>query len=398
MNVLMAHNHYLIRGGEDESFRAEAWMLRDAGHHVTEYTDHNDRIESMRSVRKAVNTLWSTETYGNIRRLLRQHQIDVLHVQNFFPLISPSIYYAARAERVPVVQSLRNYRLLCSNSFFFRDGKPCESCLGTTLQLPALKHACYRDDRAATATVVAMSTGHRLLGTWSREVGVYIALTEFARQKYIEGGWDGDKIVVKPNFVTPDPGPGEACRRGFVFVGRLSPEKGIRTLLSAWESLGPKGKQLLVIGDGPLRAEVESVAAQNPAVTYLGRQSQETMLEVMGKAEAVIVPSEWYETFGRVVIEAYSKATPVIASKIGALEEIVGGTGAGILFTPGDVPSLTQAVLQMSTDGESCVHMGRIARDRFESEFTSTKNLSQLVGAYDLARDRMQRESRSRNP
>lgn len=381
----MAHNHYLVRGGEDESFKAETMMLRDAGHAVTTYTRHNLELEGMGGPRQAATTVWSQETYNTVRKLLRSSGAHVLHVQNFFPLVSPSIYYAARAEGVPVVQSLRNYRLLCVNGLFFRDGRPCEDCLGKRVQLPGIIHACYRDSRQASTVVAAMNAAHRLIGTWSRMVEVYIALTEFARQKFLDGGWPAERIVVKPNFVHPDPGVGAQERNGMLFVGRLSAEKGLATVLAAWRVLGPQGIPLRIVGDGLMRRTVQEAASSNPGIDYLGPRSNEEILDLVGNAQAVIVPSEWYETFGRVVIEAYAKGTPVIASRIGALAEIVEHEGTGLIFAPGSVQELVAAVQRVVRQPESWRSMGVRARSRYEESYTADRNYHYLLEAYARA-------------
>lgn len=395
MHVLMAHNHYLFPGGEDESFRAETRMLRDAGHAVTTYTVHNEQLSTLSGLRQATTTIWSNESYRTVRSLLRTTGANVLHVQNFFPLVSPSIYYAARAEGVPVVQSLRNYRLLCPNGFFYRDGRPCEDCLSKPVQLPGIVHGCYRGSRQASTVVATMNGVHRLAGTWSRMVQVYIALTDFAREKYIEGGWPADRILVKPNFVHPDPGIGGSKRDGMMFVGRLSPEKGVATLLAAWKHLGPQGVRLRIVGDGPLRSTVEEAASRIPGVSYLGPRSNPDMLELVGAAQALIIPSEWYETFGRVAIEAYAKGTPVIASRIGAVAEIVEHTHTGLLYTPGDVQELVGTVQSAVRQPQEWNQIGANARRRFETSYTAEQNCDQLLAIYAQAQAAVPRQRRT---
>jgi glycosyltransferase involved in cell wall biosynthesis len=210
-------------------------------------------------------------------------------VQNFFPLISPAVYYAARAEGVPVVQTLRNYRLLCSNGLFFRDGHVCEDCLGKTLPWPGVIHACYRESRAGTVPVAAMISIHRALRTWTRMVDVYIALTEFARQKFPEGGLPAKRIVTKPNFVHPDPGPGEGQGGYAMFVGRLSSEKGVGTLLEAWERLGGR-IPLKVVGDGPLASRMIEASRKPLGIEWLGRRPLEEVYARMGRRECSSSP------------------------------------------------------------------------------------------------------------
>jgi glycosyltransferase involved in cell wall biosynthesis len=310
MRIVVVHNHYQIRGGEDESYQAEARMLCEAGHEVVRFTEHNDRVEGIGAARTALRAVWSREAYRHTRDLLRSSPADILHVQNFFPLMSPSVYYAGRAEGVPVVQTLRNYRLLCPSAIFFRDGHVCERCMGKALPWPGVVHSCYRGSRDATAAVTAMIATHRLANTWADKVDLYIALTEFARRKFIEGGLPAAKIVVKPNFVHPDPGPGEHRGGYALFVGRLSEEKGVATMLRAWGRAGVRWR-LLVAGEGPLTEEVSRAAEHG--VEYLGRRPVAEVYRLMAEAEVLVLPSEWYETFGRVAARAEYEAKYTVA-------------------------------------------------------------------------------------
>jgi glycosyltransferase involved in cell wall biosynthesis len=201
MHILAVHNLYQIRGGEDECYEAEVKLLKDAGHQVDRYEETNDRIAALSKTQMAIKTVWSQEAYQTVKRQLTGQAYDVVHVHNFFPLISPSIYYAAHEQGVPIVQTLHNYRLLCPNALFFRNGNVCEECIGKAIPYPGVVHGCYRESRTASAGVVAMLAFHRAKNTWIDTVDRYIALTEFARQKFIEGGLPAEKIVVKPNFV-----------------------------------------------------------------------------------------------------------------------------------------------------------------------------------------------------
>lgn len=384
MEIVVAHNHYQLPGGEDESYHSEVRMLREAGHEVVLFTEHNDRVKVLGHMRTAMRTIWSAESYRQMRQMLRAGQADILHIQNFFPLISPSVYYAGRAEGVPIIQTLRNYRLLCPNAQFFREGQVCEHCMGKTLPWPGIAHSCYRGSRTATAAVTAMITAHRLVGTWIEMVDLYVTLTEFARKKFVEGGLPAEKIVVKPNFVHPDPGVGEHRGGYALFVGRLSAEKGTATLLNAWERTGGCGR-LRIVGDGPMREQIQRAAERIAGVEYLGRRTVEEVYALMAEAEVLIFPSEWYETFGRVAVEAFAKGTPVIAANIGAIAELVQHGRTGLLFRPGDGADLAAALEWAWGHPRELARMGREARREYEAKYTAESNYRALMEIYELA-------------
>ncbi len=384
MRILAVHNLYQIRGGEDECYEAEIQLLRNAGHQVDEYSETNDRIASLSKVQVASKTVWSDEAYHAVKQQLMQHAYDVMHVQNFFPLISPSVYYAAREQGVPVVQTLHNYRLLCPNALFFRDGQVCEDCLGKAIPYPGVVHRCYRESRTASAGVVAMLAFHRAKRTWLEQVDRYIALTEFARQKFIEGGLPAHKILVKPNFVNPDPGIGTGQGGYALYVGRLSVEKGLDTLLAAWEQL-PQPLPLKIVGDGPLAAQVTEATQRLPHVTWLGRRPMAEVHALMGDAMFLVFPSKWYETFGRVAIESFAKGTPVIASNIGAIAELVDADRTGLLFEPANSDDLAAKVEALLAHPTKLAQMRHAARAEFEAKYTAQANYQHLIDIYTKA-------------
>ncbi|MEO0935291.1 MAG: glycosyltransferase, partial [Cyanobacteria bacterium J06641_2] len=333
MRILSIHNQYQIRGGEDESSKSEQQLLREMGHYVDVYQEHNDRVAEIGAVPMAFRTVWSQESYSIVKKKLISSKYDIVHIQNFFPLVSPSVYYAAKSEGVPVVQTLRNYRLLCPNGLFFRNGQVCEDCMGKNIPFPGVMHGCYRNSRPASGAVATMLTVHRAMRTWTEMVDVYISLTEFARQKFIAAGFPPEKIVVKPNFINPDPGIGQGKGGYALFVGRLSVEKGLDTLLTAWEHLDKK-IPLKIVGDGPLADKVVEAAKRIPEVEWLGRRPMPEVHQLMGEAMFLVFPSKWYETFGRVAVEAFAKGTPVVAANIGAIAELVDSGRTGVHFRP----------------------------------------------------------------
>jgi glycosyltransferase involved in cell wall biosynthesis len=389
MRVLLAHNAYQQRGGEDVVFESELDLLRSRGNKVSSYLVSNNEVLKANRFRLAADTLWSSGTKRTLQHLLRETQPHVAHFHNTFPLISPAGYAACRAEGVPVVQTLHNYRLLCPNALFFRDGHVCEDCMGKIVTWPGVAHSCYRGSRAATGVTAAMLTTHRVLHTWAEAVDVYVALTEFARQKFIEGGLPAEKLVVKPNFVWPDPGPGEGGGRYALFVGRLSPEKGVNTLLAAWELVGDK-LPLKIVGNGPMSAQVEDVTKRFAGVEWLGSASATRVYHFMGEATVLVFPSEWYETFGRVAVEAFARGTPVIGANIGAIGELIDHGRTGLHFRPGDPEDLAARVDWILSHPLAFAGMRRAARAEFETKYTADRNYEMLVKTYETAMARTQ--------
>ncbi|MEM6433151.1 MAG: glycosyltransferase family 4 protein [Cyanobacteria bacterium P01_D01_bin.115] len=389
MRILSIHNQYQIRGGEDESRELEERLLRDHGHIVDVYEENNRDIQNYRSLHLTLKTIWSQQSYDFVRQQLRTHRYDLIHVQNFFPLISPSVHYAAQAEGVPVVQTLRNYRLVCPNALFFRDGQVCEDCVGKPIPYPGVIHGCYKKNRLASAAVAAMISSHRAMKTWLNQVNVFIALTQFAKQKLVEGGLPAEKIVVKPNFIYPDPGVGSGQGNFALYVGRLSVEKGLDTLLEAWQTL-PQPFPLKIVGDGPLADMVQQTARAIPTIEWLGRKPMAEVHRLMGEASVLIFPSKWYETFGRVAIEAFAKGTPVIASRIGAIAELIDDGKTGLYFEPANAQQLAQKVSWFLNNPANHLAMRQAARQRFLDHYTEEANYQQLISIYDKVQNRPQ--------
>jgi glycosyltransferase involved in cell wall biosynthesis len=392
MKVLMLHNRYLIPGGEDQSTAAEVALLRDYGHEVELLEQDNRDIEQLGKVRTATGTVWSSVSYKRIHQHLSTGRFDVMHVQNFFPLWSPSVYYAAAKCKVPVVQTLRNYRLMCVNATFYRDHRVCEDCLGKIAPWSGIVHACYRNSRAGSAVLAGMVGVHKLLGTWKHKIQKYIALTEFARDKYIAGGFPQDKIVVKPNFVHPSPEPGSGGGGYALFVGRLSEEKGIATMIRAWKTASDPIK-LKIVGDGPLTELVSQAAAESSSIEYLGRRNSAEVFDLLRAAEFLVFPSEWYEGMPRTVIEAFAVGTPVLASNLGATASMVVPDKTGFHFIPGNAADLQHQVEHCSRHLEHVRSMRTQARAEFVAKYTGSANAGLLLEIYRGAAEK--RESLS---
>jgi len=384
MKILVAHNFYKQPGGEDQCMAAEIAMLRAHGHEVTQYCLRNESIDAMGRLRLAARTIWSRTAVRELRELFRTHRPQIAHFHNTFPLISPSAYYAARAEGVRVVQTVHNFRLLCANALLFRNGEVCEDCLGKWIPWPGIAHKCYRDNRAASTVITTMLMTHRVLGTWSKAVDMYIALTEFGRRKLVEGGLPADKIAIKPNFAYPDPGPGTGTGGYAVFVGRLSAEKGVDTLLEAWRHLDGE-LPLKLLGDGPLAAVVQEAAMKDTSIQWLGNQSLEAVYKLVGEAAFLVLPSQCYENFPRVVIEAFAKGTPVIVSKLGAMAAIVDDGRTGLHFKPGDPVDLAATVRRILGESLELARMRQAARRKFEQNYTADSNHKTLMTIYEKA-------------
>jgi len=382
MKVLLCHNFYQQWGGEDQVFLDEVAMLRDRGHEVLTYTRHNDDIKELSRLGVARDTFWSRKTYDEVRQLLRRERPQLVHCTNTFPLISPAVYDAAAAEGVPVVQSLHNYRLFCLNACFVRDGKTCETCLTKKFAWPGIVRKCYRDSTLASTVLAGMTAWHRLIGTWQNKVHTYIALSEFSRRKFTEGGLPAEKIVVKANSMDHDPIVGDGEGGYAVFVGRLSSEKGLDILLEAWSRLR-KPIPLKILGMGPMEPLVRKASERFPHIEWLGRQKPETVLEIVGRAACAIIPSLSYEHCPKVLIEANAKGTPVIASNTGAISEMVEPGKNGFLVRPGDADAFAAEVDEAFATPGLLASLRASAREMYDRRWTSAHNYRRLIEIYE---------------
>lgn len=386
--VLIIHNYYQQSGGEDKVVEQESAMLRSRGIETEHYYVHNDSIQSKglaNMAKLAVEAAWSFPEFKRIKELLLRVKPDVVHVHNFFPVISPSVYHACERLGVPVVQTLHNYRLICPAATFMRGNEVCEKCLHGTL-LHSIRHGCYRGSQLQTIPVAAMIKFNELIGTWQHKVSRYIALTEFARDKFAESGIPLDRIAVKPNFIHHqtvkakyDPND-----RYLLFVGRISAEKGVRNLLQAWSQLEDRGGlRLVIIGDGPQKAELAAAYSQED-IRFLGKQDGDTVLDCMSRAMYVMVPSIWYEGFPMTIVESYSVGTPVLCSRIGALEEIVEDGVTGFHFQHDDLENI-KTVIRRAVAYENYAAMRQKVAENYAAHYTEEVNVKQLLAIYSEA-------------
>jgi glycosyltransferase involved in cell wall biosynthesis len=384
LNIISVHNRYLLRGGEDEVFESEASLMTQYGWQVTPVIEQNTHPDGvLKKIGVAMDCVWSRRWYREFSALLEKVKPDVVHIHNFFPLISPSVYYACRKAGVPIVQTLHNYRLLCPAATLYRDGDVCEECVQHGL-LRGVRYGCYQGSKLGTTAVALMLQVHRRMRTWANMVDCYIALTEFARRKLIDGGLPAAKIRVKPNFVLPDPGLREKRGQYALFAGRLVDPKGLPTLLAAWKLLR-KPIPLVIVGDGPNRSILESQLADLPGVTYCGRLSHEATLEAIKGARFLVFPSEWYEGFPVTIAESFACGVPVICSRLGSMQEIVADGRTGLHFRPTEADDLASKIEWAWDHPEQMEAMGRGARLEFEAKYTAERNFYLLKEIYEFA-------------
>jgi glycosyltransferase involved in cell wall biosynthesis len=387
MKVLTVHNFYQQPGGEDVVFEAERRLLSRHGHDVVVFEEHNDSIQTdsiFRSFNLAARTIWSQGSYDKLVDVIRRCRPDVAHFHNTFPLISPAAYHACRKTGVPVVQTLHNYRLFCPKASFFREGRPCEECVQHSLAR-SVRYGCYRDSRSATASVAAMLIVHRCLGTWTHTVDRYVVLTSFARDKAIDAGLPAAKVIVKSNFLESEPANGDHSGGYALFVGRLTDEKGVPNLLHAWSRLSDI--ELVIAGQGPMRAQVEEYVQKRSRrnVQYAGPLARDEVIRLMKAASFLVFPSQWYEGFPMTIVEAYACGTPVIASRLGAMQEIVHDGRSGLHFAPGDADDLAKKVQWAWAHPYEMREMGQNALAEFEAKYTAERNYEMLMDIYRQA-------------
>lgn len=390
VKILLTHNFYgsSAPSGENQVFEAERALLLARGHEVETFTRHSDEIRAQGVwgvVKGALATPWNPWMTRAMRQTVDRFKPDVVHVHNTFPLISPGIFHAI-GPRAARVLTLHNYRLFCPAGIPMRSGQVCTDCLDTRMPWPALWHGCYRDSRAATLPL-ALSVGlHRAAGTWARQVDAFIALSEFQRQRMAIAGLPLDKVHVKPNFYPgmPDVLPWRARQPYVVFAGRLTSEKGVTSLLHAWAAWGAAAPELRLVGDGPLRPELEQLAKGLP-VRFLGQLSAAEAQAQIAAACLLVLPSVCYETFGLVVMEAFAFGTPAAVSNIGPLPSMVRHGGSGVVFEPTNHESLLHEVRRAWEAPGLLEQLGQGARAEFEGKYTEEANYAMLMGIHERA-------------
>ena len=383
MRVAVLHNFYLDTGGEDVVFRSEGDLLRSYGHEVMGYTVSNEVIRQQGRWRSALLGMWNKQMYLELRDWFRKHRPQIAHFHNIFFVLSPAAYQAAYDEGIAVVQTLHNYRLICPAGQLLRQHRVCELCVGKTIPLWGLYYGCYRG-RGGTAAAALHVMRQRLGGMWRYAVQRFIALSEFSRQKFIEGGLPAHKLVVKPNFLHPDPGAGEHTGGFALFVGRLSQEKGIDVMLRAWEQ-APSHIPLRIIGDGPLAEQVQQAAARHPHIQWLGKQPREQVIEQMRAARLLIFPSVCYENMSLSLVEAMATGLPAVASAHGSMASMLAHGETGFLFEPSNADALREQVMRVWEQPALLERVGRAARAEYLSRYTAERNYDMLMEIYQRA-------------
>ena len=382
MRVLQVHNRYRELGGEDVMVGSEAGLLRSAGLEGFQHQVQNPMSDPGAVGALAVSA-WNPVAVSTVRRLVGEVRPDVAHVHNTWYSLSPAVVRTLRRAGVPVVMTLHNYRLMCVNAQLFRDGRPCELCVGSH-PWRGVAYRCYRDSFLASAAVATSIGVHRALGTWVRDVELFFALTEFARERLLVAGLPPEKVVVKPNFVD-DPGErmvGPSGSNRVLYVGRLAREKGVDVLLEAWRRASLSGLELWLVGDGPMRAELEADAPSG--VHFAGRVSSDRVRELMLTSRSLTVPSIVYEGQPVVQLEALAAGLPMTVSNLGGVAETLGDSGAGIQVPAGD-PSAWADALDRLTDDDFVEQAGRAARTRYQKYYTPQIALNQLTHHYQHA-------------
>lgn len=385
MRILQLHNHHASKGGAMEVLEDERQLLESGGHTVHQYTLPAAEEMALGAARAGAKAIWNVEAYRDVRNLAHDSRIDIVHVHTPFPLMSPSVFRAAKSAGVPTVTTLHSFRYSCIAAICYRDGHTCEDCVGSKTKWPGVKHRCYHDSVGASVALTTSLILHRRLGTFEESVDRFIALTDFSKDLLVRDGIPPHKIVVKPNSVSDPLSNGDFARQRkpyIAFVGRLIDVKGIKTLLDAWRLARPQRLQLRIAGDGPLAPLVQSALADDASISSAGWLDEASVTQLMAQAEATVVPSEWYEGQPLVILRSLAVGTPVLVSDLANLSDNIAGTGAGLTFCVGESSSLAARLRQLDSDPASSRAMANAARTTYLLRHTPQRNLASLETIY----------------
>jgi len=400
MIILQIHSFYEVRGGEDGVVESEKQLLEKNGHTVLTFYKYNSSLLNKNKFLVAINSIWNIKIFHELNSFLKKNKPDVVHCHNTFPLISPAIYWACARESIPVVQTLHNYRLLCPSAILFFKGEIYESSIGKLFPWQAVKDRVYRNSRSGTLVVAFMLFFHRIIGTWKNKVTLYIALTQFQKEKMIEGGIKSSKIVLKGNFLNDEflsniknnqlreikKQYGSYC----IFVGRISFEKGYKELVMAWNEFlirnTDTNKKLIIIGDGPNFRDLVNLIEEfdmKDSIILLGKRDKIEVLSFISCSEFLILPSIWYEGFPLTIIEAFASGKPVLASKIGAIPDIIVNKENGLIFEKGDIFDMSNSIRWAFENHDKINEMGKSARKSYIEKYSNDIALKNLVSTYN---------------
>lgn len=391
MRVLLVHSYYRSNSpsGEAQVFESELDLLQRKGIEVETFTVHSDRMINQfgptAPLVAGALASWNPLVLRVFRHRVQAFRPDLVHVHNVFPWISPSVFYALPKNTASVL-TLHNYRIFCPNAIPARKGQICTECLDNRSVMPALRHGCYRQSRLATLPLALNISFHRWLGTWNNKVDALITLTDFQRKLLIKSGLPSAKVHVKPNFISGTPRVNPWAKRGdyTLFVGRLSEEKGLTTLIDAWRIGGAQAPRLLIVGDGPLRNQLASSLLGLPIHLLGPRDHQETQ-QLIANARLLLVPSECFEGLALVIVEAFSLGTPVACSNLGPLPSIVKQGESGLHFEPHSPADLFAKVKSAWASPGLLEKLGQGARAAFDLHYNETANFAHLMAIYHQA-------------
>lgn len=382
MRVLVVHNRYQssMPSGENRVVDIEVEGLRAAGHEVLTYLRSSDELGGLSAREKAglvVSPVHSRRAVADVTRLLDTGRPDVLHLHNPYPLVSMGVVSAAARAGVPVVQTVHNHRHTCMKGTYVRGGEPCHQCRTARQPLPGVVHGCYRDSRAQSAVMaVALLRARPAYAQISR----LIALTPEIRDSLLASGFDSARIVIKPNSV-PDPGPAGPAGAGFLYIGRLSEEKGVLALAEAWtrHPVGALGR-LRVAGDGPVRDRLEALVRGRDDIEVLGQVDPARVRGLLEETAAVVVPSQWPEAFPLVVLEAMASGRALLVTDQGGLPAVVDPEVGRVV--PATVEGLEAGLRELAGDPGLTARLGRSARARYEAAYSPDVVIGRLVEVY----------------
>jgi glycosyltransferase involved in cell wall biosynthesis len=380
MRILQIHNVYRELGGEDAVVRSDREILSGAGHDVRALTGQNPEGR-LRAAAALGLSSWNPRAHAHVGRVAAEYHPDIVHVHNVWFELSGAALHGARRGAAPIVMTLHNYRLMCANGMLFRAGHACTDCVGTTA-LHGLQHRCYRQSFLASAASAASIGLHNAINTWGRCIDHFLALTEFSRSKFVEAGIEPERVSVRRN-VAPDPGPrerGPSSSAEVVYVGRVSEDKGIRILLEAWNRARPDGLNLVIVGDGPMRAELSSIDPSR-SIRYLGPLPNPEARKLICGARALVFPSLLFENQPMSLLEAMAAGTAIIASDAGGIPETLADGRGGWLTAAGDVDAWASRLAALGDDA-AVDGMSSNARGLYEERYSPAAGLRSLLAVY----------------